>query len=103
MIYQLLENNLVQPAIVGHAVDISALAALGGHWPEAHVAGLIGAVLAIPIVDCAPRCAPSGRATTSPPAATTRCGMMSGHAQAHSDRSPRTPHRTGNPGADRHG
>ena len=48
VLYQALENNVLQPAIVGHAVDISALAALGAALLGGAVAGLIGAVLAIP-------------------------------------------------------
>lgn len=47
--YQLVENNLIQPAIVGHAVDISPLAALTAALIGVAVAGLVGAVLAIPI------------------------------------------------------
>ncbi|WP_158412443.1 AI-2E family transporter [Ilumatobacter nonamiensis] len=46
--YQLVENNLIQPAIVGHAVDITPLAALTAALVGVAVAGLVGAVLAIP-------------------------------------------------------
>lgn len=50
VLYQAVENNLIQPAIVGHAVDISALAALGAALFGAAVGGLVGAVLAVPAV-----------------------------------------------------
>lgn len=48
VLYQALENNVIQPTIVGHAVNISALAALGVALLGAAIAGLVGAVLAIP-------------------------------------------------------
>lgn len=50
VLYQAVENNLIQPTIVGRAVDISALAALGAALLGAAVGGLIGAVLAVPAV-----------------------------------------------------
>lgn len=50
IVYQAVENNLLQPTIVGQAVDISPLAALGAALFGAAIGGLIGAVLAIPIV-----------------------------------------------------
>lgn len=50
VVYQIVENNVIQPTIVGHAVDISALSALGAALAGAAVAGLVGAVLAIPVV-----------------------------------------------------
>lgn len=50
VVYQAVENNLIQPSIVGHAVNISPLAALGAALFGAAVGGLIGAVLAIPTV-----------------------------------------------------
>ncbi len=50
VIYQAVENNLIQPTIVGHAVDISPLAALASALFGAAIAGLVGAVLAIPLV-----------------------------------------------------
>ncbi|WP_420450266.1 AI-2E family transporter [Ilumatobacter sp.] len=53
VLYQALENNVIQPTIVGHAVDISALAALGAALLGGAVAGLIGAVLAIPVAGVA--------------------------------------------------
>ena len=46
--YQLVENNLIQPSIVGAAVDITPLAALTAALVGVTVAGLVGAVLAIP-------------------------------------------------------
>lgn len=49
VVYQLIENNAIQPTIVGNAVDIGALAALGAALAGAALAGLIGAALAIPI------------------------------------------------------
>lgn len=48
VLYQLVENNLIQPSIVGHAVDITPLAALTAALIGVAVAGLVGAVLAIP-------------------------------------------------------
>lgn len=48
-VYQVIENNAIQPTIVGNAVDIGALAALGAALAGAALAGLIGAALAIPI------------------------------------------------------
>ena len=48
VVYQLVENNFVQPAIVGQAVDISPLSALSAALVGVTVAGLIGAILAIP-------------------------------------------------------
>ncbi len=50
IVYQMVENNVIQPTIVGHAVDISALGALGAALTGTAIAGLVGAVLAIPIV-----------------------------------------------------
>lgn len=50
VVYQVIENNLIQPTIIGHAVDISALAALGAALAGTAIAGLVGGVLAIPIV-----------------------------------------------------
>lgn len=49
VLYQLVENNLIQPSIVGQAVDISPLAALSAALLGVTVAGLVGAVLAIPV------------------------------------------------------
>ena len=48
VVYQLVENNFIQPAIVGQAVDISPLSALSAALVGVTVAGLIGAILAIP-------------------------------------------------------
>lgn len=53
VLYQLFENNLIQPTIVGHAVDISPLAALSAALLGVTVAGLVGAVLAIPVAGVA--------------------------------------------------
>ena len=53
VLYQLVENNLIQPTIVGQAVDISPLAALSAALLGVTVAGLIGAVLAIPVAGVA--------------------------------------------------
>lgn len=53
VLYQLFENNLIQPAIVGQAVDISPLAALSAALLGVTVAGLVGAVLAIPVAGVA--------------------------------------------------
>ena len=53
VLYQSVENNVIQPSIVGNAVDISALAALGAALVGVAIAGLIGAVLAIPIAGVA--------------------------------------------------
>lgn len=53
IVYQAIENNAIQPTIVGHAVDISALAALGAALAGGALAGLIGAALAIPIAGVA--------------------------------------------------
>ncbi len=49
VVYQVIENNAIQPTIVGNAVDIGALAALGAALFGAALAGLVGAALAIPI------------------------------------------------------
>lgn len=49
VVYQVIENNAIQPTIVGNAVDIGALAALGAALVGGALAGLIGAALAIPI------------------------------------------------------
>ncbi len=53
VVYQVIENNAIQPTIVGNAVDIGALAALGAALAGAALAGLIGAALAIPIAGVA--------------------------------------------------
>ena len=49
LVYQVIENNAIQPTIVGNAVDIGALAALGAALAGAALAGLVGAALAIPV------------------------------------------------------
>ncbi|MEP1125814.1 MAG: AI-2E family transporter [Ilumatobacter sp.] len=53
VVYQVIENNAIQPTIVGNAVDIGALAALGAALAGGTLAGLIGAALAIPIAGVA--------------------------------------------------
>jgi putative heme transporter len=53
VVYQVIENNAIQPTIVGNAVDIGALAALGAALTGAALAGLIGAALAIPLAGVA--------------------------------------------------
>ncbi len=53
LVYQVIENNAIQPTIVGNAVDIGALAALGAALAGAAIAGLIGAALAIPVAGVA--------------------------------------------------
>jgi len=53
IVYQAVENNAIQPTIVGHAVDISALAALGAALAGGALAGLVGAALAIPVAGAA--------------------------------------------------
>ena len=53
LVYQVIENNAIQPTIVGNAVDIGALAALGAALAGAALAGLIGAALAIPVAGVA--------------------------------------------------
>ena len=53
VVYQVIENNAIQPTIVGNAVDIGALAALGAALAGAALAGLIGAALAIPVAGVA--------------------------------------------------
>jgi hypothetical protein len=50
MLIQQVENNLLVPRIVGGALDLHALIVIIGVFMGATIAGLIGAILAAPIV-----------------------------------------------------
>jgi predicted PurR-regulated permease PerM len=50
VIYQNIENHLIQPAVVGRAVDLPAWLALVAALVGAAIGGLVGAVLAVPVL-----------------------------------------------------
>ncbi len=53
LIYQQLENNFVQPLVQSKAVNISPLLILASALIGANIAGLLGALVAIPLAACA--------------------------------------------------
>lgn len=52
LIYQQLENNFVQPFVQSKAVNISPLLILASALIGANIAGLLGALIAIPVASC---------------------------------------------------
>lgn len=52
IVYQQVENNLVQPAIQSRSVDLSALAVILAVVIGASLAGILGALVSIPIAAC---------------------------------------------------
>lgn len=52
LIYQQLENNFVQPYVQSKAVNISPLLILASALIGANIAGLLGALVAIPLASC---------------------------------------------------
>lgn len=52
LIYQQLENNFVQPYVQSKAVNISPLLILASALIGANIAGLLGALIAIPVASC---------------------------------------------------
>jgi putative heme transporter len=53
LVYMQIENRLVQPVVIGRAVQLSALTTMVAALVGAAVSGLIGAVLAVPLVAAA--------------------------------------------------
>jgi predicted PurR-regulated permease PerM len=53
LIYSQVENRVVQPIIIGRAVSLSPLTTMVGALSGAAVAGLVGAVLAVPLIAAA--------------------------------------------------
>ena len=50
IVYQNIENHLIQPAVIGRSIDLPPWVALVSALVGASVGGLIGAVLAVPLV-----------------------------------------------------
>jgi predicted PurR-regulated permease PerM len=50
LLYSQLENRIVQPIVIGKAVRLTALATMVAALAGAAVAGLVGAVLAVPLI-----------------------------------------------------
>lgn len=52
IIYQQIENNVIQPIVQSHSIQLTALAVLSAAIIGIALAGIVGALLAIPIAGC---------------------------------------------------
>jgi predicted PurR-regulated permease PerM len=52
IVYQQIENNLVQPAVQSRSVELTALSVLAAVLVGVYLLGILGALLAIPIAGC---------------------------------------------------
>lgn len=52
IIYQQIENNVIQPIVQSHSIQLTALAVLSAAVIGIALAGIVGALLAIPIAGC---------------------------------------------------
>jgi predicted PurR-regulated permease PerM len=50
IVYQNIENHLIQPTVIGRSIDLPPWVALVAALVGASVGGLVGAVLAVPLV-----------------------------------------------------
>ena len=50
IVYQNIENHVIQPAVIGRSIDLPPWVALVAALVGASVGGLLGAVLAVPFV-----------------------------------------------------
>jgi putative heme transporter len=50
IVYQNIENHLIQPTVIGRSIDLPAWLALVSALVGASIGGLVGAVLAVPLV-----------------------------------------------------